>query len=146
MSIKIKDFLSRLSLPKKYFSDDFLIIEKFKEESDIFLKLLTECKGDEFEKNSQKLIQNQFNPLINFASSMVENILDVFKHHESSNPKLAQEKFDFLMDQIREDIFISTIDDWVALKTNEKSIRTRFRLTPGIGTTECVLLNTSLIT
>ncbi len=43
--------MQKIALPKKYFSNDFIIADKFKEESEIFIDLLSHCDGTEFNEN-----------------------------------------------------------------------------------------------
>ena len=55
----------------------------------------------------------------------------IFAYHEEANPKAAQEEIDAMMERMKNDVFIVSIDDWLKLNTNGKSIYTQLRLTPG---------------
>lgn len=59
MSIKIEDFLRKISLPKRYFNDNFDICQKYKDETDDYLKLLRMIDGSEFEEHKKDKIQQK---------------------------------------------------------------------------------------
>ena len=54
MTLTIDGLLSEISLPKRYFSNEFVIAEKFGDESTTYLQLLDRCIGDECYDDTQR--------------------------------------------------------------------------------------------
>ena len=52
-------------------------------------------------------------------------------HHENADPKAAQTAFDILMENMKDDLFIGTIDDWIKINLKDKFFYTGFRVTRG---------------
>lgn len=60
MGIKIEDLLvGRIALPKRYYSSNFNISDKFKQETKKYLKLINQIDGYEFSEDKQKLIRKK---------------------------------------------------------------------------------------
>ena len=131
MSLTIEDLFQKIILSKKYFSNDFNISDKFREESMIFLSYLDQCAGEEFNPEKQQLIKEQLESLRSIAKGNIESILDIFDCIENADQKNAQDKFDALLLSIENDIFISTIEDYVFISVEDKTYRTSLRVTPG---------------
>lgn len=121
MSLTIEDLLQKIILPKKYFSNDFDISDKFRDEATAFLSYLDQCAGEEFNPEKQPLIKEQLESLRSDAKGNVKSILDIFDYFENADLKNAQDKFDELMQRIKDDIFISTIDDHVFVNMKDKT-------------------------
>lgn len=131
MSIKVEDFLRKIVLPKRYFNDQFDICEKFQDEADGYMKLIKLIDGNEFEKDKAEIIQNSLKDSIGEIQKNINSIIHIFTYHEEANPKAAQEEMDAMMERMKEEIFIASIDDWVKIDIKDKYFHTRFRLTPG---------------
>ena len=127
----IEDFLRKISLPKRYFGGDFVIAEKYEEEKTSFFESFEQCDGSEFsEPNHQKAAA----VLSDIRQAIEQNfafISAVLTHHENADPKAAQIAFDALMENIKDDLFIGTIDDWTRIIVGDKSYYTGFRITRG---------------
>ena len=71
--------------------------------------------------------------LLEIRHSIEQNfvfISEVLTHHENADPKAAQIAFDMLMENIKDDLFVGTIDDWTRIDLGDKSYYTGFRITP----------------
>lgn len=131
MCIEIEDLLREIHLPKMYFNNDFDISEKFKEEANRYLKLLRQIDGHEFEKEKQKIIQQEMNIILDDIEKNIKSISNIFWYYENANPKAAQEELDSMMDRMKDVMFIASIDDRVCLSSDKGSVWTRLRITPG---------------
>ena len=125
MNLKIEDLMRKISLPKRYFNNDFVIADRFREEKDKFLSFISQCKGEEFDDDKKNQIQKET------AEDISSHILNIFEYYEKADNKKAQELMDEIMKQVQDDLFVGTIDDWVAINCNGKNCFTRFRMTPG---------------
>ena len=131
MNLKIEDLMKKITLPKRYFNNNFIISEKFREENEKFLSLVKMCKGNEFEDDKKAKIEKNISQVIQVAGDVSNMILEIFDCYESADYRQAQELLDRLMTRLEEDIFIGSIDDRVSIKCNGKYYYTRFRMTPG---------------
>ena len=131
MSLSIEELLLKIDLPKQYFDNDFTIYDKYKKESKKFIDFVNECDGHDFFKEDQTRILEMFSVIIDEIKKNVESILKIFESYENCNHKLAQEEFDALMIRLKDDLFISTIDDIVILENNGKRVETSFRSSAG---------------
>lgn len=130
-NMSVEDFLRKITLPKRYFSENFVIAQKFEEEKTSFFESLVQCDGSEFsEPEHQKaiVVLSDIRHLIeqNFAF-----ISEVLTCHENADPKASQIAFDMLMENIKDDLFIGTIDDWMKIDVGNKSFYTGSRITRG---------------
>lgn len=131
MSIKIEDFLRKISLPKRYFNDNFDICQKYKDETDDYLKLLRMIDGSEFEEHKKDKIQQKLKEICEEIEENIHSIISVFNYYEGANPKAAQEEIDIMMERMKADLFVASIDDWVKVSVNGVFFRTHLRITPG---------------
>lgn len=131
MNLKIEDLMKKITLPKRYFSNNFIISEKFREEKKKFLSLVGQCKGNEFEDDKKSKIEEGISQVIQVADDVSNMILGIFDCYENADCKKAQELMDGLMSWLEEDIFIGSIDDRVCINCNGQNYYTRFRMTPG---------------
>lgn len=131
MVLKIGDLMQKISLPKRYFSKTFTISDKFKEETDTFLSLLSQCTGEEFDAEQEAKIQQNISIVSNIAKLNIDSIIRLFSYYENADLKSAQEEFDTLMNRMKDDVFISLINDYVQVKTEKQVFGTKFRITPG---------------
>ena len=131
VTLRIEEFMRKITLPKRYFGNSFIISDKFEEETDTFVSLLSQCNGEEFDANEKAKIQQRISDISNIAKMNIDSILKIFKHYENADLKTAQEKFDILMSRMKDDIFIGSIDDYVQINTEKQAFSTRFRITPG---------------
>ncbi len=131
MAIKIEDFLRKNSLPKRYLNDNFDICQKYKDETDEYLNLLGMIDGSEFELDKKEKIQHKLRGLRKEIEKNINSIISVFNYYEGANPKAAQEEIDIMMERMKADFFVTSIDDWVKVSINEDSFNTQLRITPG---------------
>ena len=131
MNLKIEDLMKKIALPKRYFNNNFIISEKFREEKEKFLSLAEQCKGNEFEDDKKLKIEENISQVIQVADDVSNMILGIFDCYENADYKKAQELMDGLMSRLEEDIFIGSIDDRVCINCNGQKYYTRFRMTPG---------------
>ena len=132
MTLTIDGLLSEISLPKRYFSNEFVIAEKFGDESTTYLQLLDRCIGDEcYDDTQRQLFLQTLETVKTTARDITERLLQIHKAYESADLGCAQAEFDQLIKELETDLFISTVDDRVCLEHNGQKCWTRFRLTPG---------------
>lgn len=132
MTLTIDGLLSEISLPKRYFSNEFVIAEKFGDESTTFLQLLDRCIGDECCDDMQReLFLQTLETVKTTARDIIERLLQIYKAYESADLGYAQAEFDQLIKELETDLFISTVDDRVCLEHNGQKCWTRFRFTSG---------------
>lgn len=131
MSLKIEELMRKISLPKKYFNNDFIFSDKFKEEANLFLSFLYQCDGREFDVEKAEKIRIKMSEICGIAKQNICSIIKILKYYQNADLKTAQEEFDILLSRIKDDIFISSIDDYVKITSKEQTIWTRIRITPG---------------
>lgn len=128
--ISIEDFLRKISLPRRYYKETFVISEKYEEEKVEFFKNYDKCCGKEFEKAQQSKVEKIFLDIHSSIKQNFEIIEEIFRYHENANPGCAQSAFDLLMKGMEEDMFISSIDDWTEIEIEGEKRYTKFRITP----------------
>lgn len=131
MNLKIEDLMRKISLPKRYFNNDFVIADRFREEKDKFLSFISQCKGEEFDNAKKSQIQKELLIAIQAAEDISSHILNIFECYEKADNKKAQELMDEIMKQLQDDLFVGTIDDRVAINCNGKNYFIGFRMTQG---------------
>ena len=131
MSIKIEEFFRKISLPKRYINDKFNIREKYREEAAEYLKLLEEIDGSEFEGDKKKEIQQRVKEVKDAVKENIDSINNVFTYHEGANPKKAQEEIDCMMERMKDEIFVASIDDLVGIRVNGTDIYISLRMARG---------------
>lgn len=129
--MKIESLLRKLALPKRYFNNDFVFADKYKEEANTFIFLLRQCDGEEFGFDKRAKIKTTLDELCIDAEQNVEIILNAVRFIEGADQKSAQEEFDALLCKLRNDVFISTIDDRVQISVKGAISYSTFRITPG---------------
>lgn len=128
--MQIEELLKSLELPKKYYDSKFDITAKYKEETSFFLKCLRKIDGSEF-AGKENQIKEKINGIIPVVETNINRVLDVFKLYEGADPKGAQEQFDALMCSLSKVLFITTIDDWTWIETENGKVWTYMRTTRG---------------
>ncbi|MDD4591190.1 MAG: hypothetical protein PHG06_12315 [Parabacteroides sp.] len=131
VALKIEDLMREIALPKRYFNNDFIISDKFKEETDTFVSLLHQCNGEEFDADKQANIRQMTIDISDILKLNIASILKIFKHYENADLKTTQEEFDILMSRIKDDVFISSIEDQVQINTEKQTFYPSFHTTPG---------------
>lgn len=133
MGLKIEDLLfTRIALPKRYYSSDFNISDKFKQETMEYIELINQIDGSEFSEDEQKLIQQKINEIKPEIEKNIKSIENIFECYENANPKEAQDELDKMMNRLNKALLISTIDDRVKINIDGKFFFTRgIRITPG---------------
>lgn len=127
----IEGFLRKNSLPKRYYNDSFDMCQKYRDETDKYLKLLRMIDGSEFEEHKKEKIQQRLKGIREEIEENINSIISVFNYYEGANPKAAQEEIDIMMERIKSDIFVASIDDWVKVSVNGVFFWTQLRITPG---------------
>lgn len=125
--MSIEDFLRKISLPKRYSDDNFVIAEKFEEEKISFFESFEQCDGNEFSEPNCKKAAAILSDIRHSIEQNFAFISEVLTHHENADPKAAQIAFDSLMENIKDDLFIGTIDDRVRVDVEDESFYTSFR-------------------
>lgn len=120
--------LKQISLPKRYFDNDFVIADQFEKEKDRFLDILGQYNADDINDDKYKgYMLFKMKHVIDEAKKVSEIILDIFKCHENADSKGAQELMDQLMEFIKDDIFVGSITGQLnyqndQFKDNKRSI------------------------
>ena len=110
MSSSIEYILKQISLPKRYFDNDFVIADQFEKEKDRFLDILGQYNADDINDDKDKVYMlSKMKHVIDGAKKVSEIILDIFACHENADSKGAQELMDQLMGFIKDDIFVGSI-------------------------------------
>lgn len=133
MGLKIEDLLfEKIELPKRYYNGDFNILDKFKQETTEYLKLLKQIDGAEFTEDKQKGILLKIKEILPEIEENIESIENIFTFYENANPKAAQEELDSMMFRLDDALLISTIDDRVRINVEGKALYTKgIRITSG---------------
>ncbi len=131
MELKIENLMRKIALPKRYFNNNFIISDKLREETDTFVSLLRQCNGKEFNADQEEQIKQNLAEICDIVKLNIDSVLDIIKYYENADLKTAQEEFDILMSRMKDDIFISSIDDHVQITIKEQTFWTGFRITPG---------------
>ncbi len=129
--LSIEDFLRKITLPKRYFGGNFVITQKYEDEERLFFENFVQCDGSEF---SEPEHQKAMTVLTDIRHSIEQNfalISEVLACHENADPKASQTAFDTLMQNIKDDLFIGTIDDWIKIDVGDKCFYTGFRVSRG---------------
>lgn len=129
MSLRIDELLQNSFLPKNYLGDAFVIKEKYCEERDRFLSFLKECDGCEFSKEKQKLLKEKIDEIKPQIEESFDSIVNIFNHYEDANMKMAEAEFDDLMERLKSDLFITSIDDKCIFNISGKRIETKLHET-----------------
>ena len=109
--------LKQISLPKRYFDNDFVIADQFEKEKDRFLDILGQYNADDINEGKDKeYTLSKMKHVIDGAKKVSEIILDIFVCHEKADSKGAQELMDQLMEFIKDDIFVGSIMGWCNIK------------------------------
>lgn len=122
--------MRKILLPKRYLNDNFDICQKYKDETDEYLKFLGMIDGSEFEEYKRDKIQQRLNGARAEIEENINSIISVFNYYEGANPKAAQEEMDIMMERMKTDLFVASIDDWVKVSVSGASFWTQFRITP----------------
>ena len=131
MGLKIEELMQKISLPKKYFNNDFMLHEKFKEEMDFFVLLLSECDGKEFELEKQEKVKNSISEIYEISIKNADSILNVLNHYENADLQNAQNEFDSLMKSLEKELFFGCIDGRLRITAENESYITNLRTTSG---------------
>lgn len=131
MSLNIEDFLRKITLPKRYFGGNFVIAEKFEEEKASFFESFVRCNGSEFSESEHQKAAAVLSDIRHSIEQNFAFISEVLTYHENADPKASQIAFDTLMENIKDDLFVGTIDDWIKIDVGDKSFYTGFRITRG---------------
>lgn len=105
----ISNFMVSLELPKQYFGEEFVILDKLAEEAQTFVTGLKKCDGSEFPANQREAVASMIKRVLMTTEAQFSLIETVLKCHEKSDAKAAQEAFDVMMKEIEPALFVSTV-------------------------------------
>ena len=105
----ISNFMVSLELPKQYFGEEFVILDKLAEEAQTFVTGLKKCDGSEFPANQREAVASMIKRVLTTTEAQFSLIETVLKCHEKSDAKAAQEAFDVMMKEIEPALFVSTV-------------------------------------
>lgn len=105
----ISNFMVSLELPKQYFGEEFVILDKLAEEAQTFVTGLKKCDGSEFPANQREAVASMIKRVLTTTETQFSLIETVLKCHEKSDAKAAQEAFDVMMKEIEPALFVSTV-------------------------------------
>ena len=103
--MKINQLLDEIDLPKRYFSEAFIIGEKFEEEASKYLTLLDNCDECDLDADKKAEFNEKLNESKRVAAEISTKIIAVFESYEESNYKVSQELFDEVMEILRPALF-----------------------------------------
>ena len=126
--MKINQLLDEIDLPKRYFSEAFIIGEKFEEEASKYLTLLDNCDECDLDADKKAEFNEKLNESKRVAAEISTKIIAVFESYEESNYKVSQELFDEVMEILRPALFISLMNGRILVSAGEKTICTCMRL------------------
>ena len=99
--MNINQLLDAISLPKRYFSESFVIGVKFKDEIERYFELLDECEETDLNPDDSIKFQQNLMESKTVASDIAQKIIAIFKSYEDSNYKDTQELFDAIMESLK---------------------------------------------
>lgn len=126
--MNINQLLDAISLPKRYFSESFVIGVKFKDEIERYFELLEECEETDLNPADSIILQQNLMESKTVASDIAQKIIAIFKSYEDSNYKDTQELFDAIMESLKPIFFISFMNGRIDMQVKEKHISTCLRL------------------
>lgn len=126
--MNINQLLDAISLPKRYFSESFVIGVKFKDEIERYFELLDECEETDLNPDDSIKFQQNLMESKTVASDIAQKIIAIFKSYEDSNYKDTQELFDAIMESLKPIFFISFMNGRIDMQVKEKHISTCLRL------------------
>ena len=126
--MNINQLLDAISLPKRYFSESFVIGVKFKDEIERYFELLEECEETDLNPADSIILQQNLMESKTVASDIAQKIIAIFKSYENSNYKDTQELFDAIMESLKPIFFISFMNGRIDMQVKEKHISTCLRL------------------
>ena len=127
----IENIMVSLELPKQYFGEEFVIIDKLAEEARMFANELKNCDGSEFPPEQCKAVESMIER-VSISTTVQFNLLQaVLKYYEESDVKAAQEKFDAMMKEVEPSLFVGTVSGVVRFNIKEKPILVPIRAARG---------------
>ena len=126
--MNINQLLDAISLPKRYFSESFVIGVKFKDEIERYFELLDECEETDLNPDDSIKFQQNLMESKTVASDIAQKIIAIFKSYEDSNYKDTQELFDAIMESLKGILFISFMFGGIVMLVYVKLICTCLRV------------------
>lgn len=123
----ISNFMVSLELPKQYFGEEFVILDKLAEEARIFANELKNCDGSEFPPEQHKAVSSMVKRVLMTTTAQFSFLQMVLKHYEESDAKAAQEAFDAMMKEIEPALFVSTVNGVVRFEIKKKAVFIRLQ-------------------
>lgn len=118
--MEINQLLDEIDLPKRYFSEAFIIGEKFEEESNKYLTLLEECEECDLDTDKKLKFNEKLNESKKIANEITEKIIEIFKCYEESDYKASQELLDEVMRILKPSLFMSLMNGRAYIPFGEK--------------------------
>lgn len=122
MKLDTNSFFMKISLPKRYY-DNYIISQKYNYESKKFFEYFDEFCPTELEKDKQNKVVTKLKNIRDDIQNNFNSINKVFKFYEDIDIAKAQIEFENFMDSIKNDLFLTTIDDWNEIECNLTKIR-----------------------
>lgn len=110
----IRELLTSINLPIKYYSD-FDMLEKLEEEALRYINVLGEYDCDDFKGEQKEKLKEKISEVKKEVEIINCNLVETLKCYENADPKKAQENFELIMDRLKDDLFVSTMDGWVSI-------------------------------
>lgn len=117
----ISNFMVSLELPKQYFGEEFVILDKLTEEAQTFVTELKKCDDSEFPANQREAVASMIKRVLTTTEAQFSLLETVLKCHEKSDAKAAQEAFDVMMKEIEPALFVSTVSGVVRFEIKGKT-------------------------
>lgn len=117
----ISNFMVSLELPKQYFGEEFVILDKLAEEAQTFVTELKKCDDSEFPANQREAVASMIKRVLTTTEAQFSLLETVLKCHEKSDAKAAQEAFDVMMKEIEPALFVSTVSGVVRFEIKGKT-------------------------
>lgn len=118
----ILELLTSIKLPIKYYSD-FDMLEKLAEETSRYINILAEYDCDDFYGEQKEILKEKISEVKKEVKIINCNLVETLKCYENADTKKAQENFELIIDRLKDDLFISTIDGLVSIEKNRIPFR-----------------------
>lgn len=113
--INVREFLQQISLPKRYFDNDFVMVEKYTQEMEHFFGIYDLCGENVLSEEKQEVLNKSLVDARENIEKNFNSILDVLNAFENSELAKAENALDELMENIKNDMFISDMQDSVKI-------------------------------
>lgn len=91
------------------------MLEKLEEEALRYINVLGEYDCDDFKGEQKEKLKEKISEVKKEVEIINCNLVETLKCYENADPKKAQENFELIMDRLKDDLFVSTMDGWVSI-------------------------------